>query len=65
MKVRHTPADGMFGVKTQEELKAKAEEFLRSKGVPEHVELDCDDGISFETGVNPEDFKRVFPEVLP
>ena len=28
MKVRHTLADGMFGDKTQEELKAKAEEFL-------------------------------------
>ena len=59
MTIHHTLSDGMFGAKTQEELKAKAEEFLRSKGVDAHVELDGTDGISFETGVDPEDFERV------
>ena len=49
----------MFGAKTQEELRAKAEEFLRSKGVEGRVELEGSDGISFETGVDPEDFELV------
>ncbi len=54
MTTRHTLTDGMFGAKTQEELKAKAEEFLRLKGVEGRGGLESSDGVSFETGVDPE-----------